>query len=269
VESQRRAGAPEQASTDVAVATLRSLAEKYPGLRAGVCSCCGHAGPFSVEPRALRETFQCESCRASLRYRNQADALLTAYATGERSLTELANARSFASMAIYEPGVSGPFRPLLTTLPAYTTSYYWTDVEPGQARNGVRCENLEALTFPDASFDLIISSDIFEHVRRPLEAFEEIYRVLRPGGRHIFTVPMNWPFEHATVQRVDVSGADDLHLLPAVYHGSPLDPSGSLVYNDFGMDLPFKLTSLGFQVLVQHGFRNVITFIAQRPHQSE
>jgi SAM-dependent methyltransferase len=245
---------------------MRSLAEKYPQLRGGVCSCCGHAGPYIVEPRALRETFHCERCRASLRYRNQADAVLTAYAIDERSVAELINTEPFRSLAIYEPGVTGPFRPFFATLPAYTTSYYWPDVEQGHARNGVRCENLESLTFPSASFDLLISSDIFEHVRRPLQAFEEIYRVLRPGGRHIFTVPMNWPFEPTTVQRVDVSEADDRHLLPPVYHGSPLDPSGSLVYNDFGMDLPFKLTSLGFQVLVQHGFRNVTTIIARRPH---
>jgi len=248
---------------------MRSLAEKYPELRGGVCSCCGHAGRYLVEPRALRETFQCETCKASLRYRNQADAMLTAYGTGERSVAELVNTPQFRSMAVYEPGVSGPFRSLFAPLPAYTTSYYWSDVEPGQSRNSVRCENLEALTFPQASFDLIISSDIFEHVRRPLKAFEEIHRVLRPGGRHIFTVPLNWPFEHATVQRVDVSTADDVNLLPAVYHGSPLDPAGSLVYNDFGMDLPFKLASLGFEVLVQHGFRNVITFIARRPVQSD
>lgn len=268
MESSARENASEPTSSDAAVAKMRALARQYPHFSAGVCSCCGHRGPFVVEARALRETFQCEMCRASLRYRNQADAVLTAYATHERSITELVSSSRFRAMAIYEPGVSGPFRPCFTPLPGYTTSYYWSDVEPGQTRDGVRCENLETLTFASESFDLVISSDILEHVRRPMRAFEEIYRVLRPGGRHIFTVPMNWPFDPVTIQRVDVSHDDDRHLLPPVYHGSPLDPAGSLVYNDFGMDLPFKLTSLGYEVLVHHGFRNVVTVIARRPLHS-
>jgi SAM-dependent methyltransferase len=187
------------------------------------------------------------------------------HARDERSLAELAKTSKFRSLAIYEPGVSGPFRPLLKELAGYATSYYWADVEPGKSRDGLRCENLEALTYSACCFDLVLSSDIFEHVRRPMVAFAEVYRVLKPGGRHIFTVPMNWPLEPLTVQRVDVSKDEDRHLLPAVYHGAPLDPAGSLVYNDFGMDLPFKLISLGFDVMVQHGFRNAVTFIARRP----
>lgn len=256
--------AREPTSSEIAFAKLQTLADQHLQLQHGLCSCCGHVGAYNIEPRALRETFQCASCQASLRYRNQADALLTAYGVDERSIAELVQSPAFRSLSIYEPGISGPFRPFFSPLPAYTPSYYWPDVDPGQTRDGVRCENLEALTFADASFDLVISSDIFEHVRRPFLAFREIHRILRPGGRHIFTVPMNWPFDPATIQRVDVSHAEDRNLLPAVYHGSPLDPAGSLVYNDFGMDLPFRLTSLGFQVLVEHGFRNVTTIVARR-----
>jgi hypothetical protein len=35
-------------------------------------------------------------------------------------------------------------------------------------------EDLEALTFPDESFDLVITQDVFEHVLRPAKAFAEI-----------------------------------------------------------------------------------------------
>lgn len=34
----------------------------------------------------------------------------------------------------------------------------------------------------DASFDVVVSSDVFEHLERPWRAAEEIGRVLRPGG---------------------------------------------------------------------------------------
>jgi SAM-dependent methyltransferase len=38
------------------------------------------------------------------------------------------------------------------------------------------------LYFKDNMFDLIISKSVFEHVKKPEQALQEIYRVLRPGG---------------------------------------------------------------------------------------
>lgn len=46
----------------------------------------------------------------------------------------------------------------------YLGSQYWADVPPGTLVDGVRCENLERPTLADASFDLVVSSDVFEHV---------------------------------------------------------------------------------------------------------
>ncbi len=37
-------------------------------------------------------------------------------------------------------------------------------------------------TIPDASFDLVLSSEVFEHINRPWLAAAEIARILRPGG---------------------------------------------------------------------------------------
>ena len=87
----------------------------------------------------------------------------------------------------YEPGIIGPFRKYLRRLAGYSSSYYWDRVRPGRKHKGTRCEDLQALTFADDSFDLAIS-DIFEHIREPFRAFEELRRVLKPGGRHIFRV---------------------------------------------------------------------------------
>jgi len=41
--------------------------------------------------------------------------------------------------------------------------------------------SLEA-PFEEASFDRIVSINVFEHVTRPIESLEALYRVLRPGG---------------------------------------------------------------------------------------
>ncbi len=48
------------------------------------------------------------------------------------------------------------------------------------------------LPFPDASFDAVLCSQVFEHVFAPAEFLAEIRRVLRPGGRLLLTVPFVW-----------------------------------------------------------------------------
>jgi SAM-dependent methyltransferase len=45
------------------------------------------------------------------------------------------------------------------------------------------------LPYPDNAFDLLLATDVIEHVDDDARAIEEIRRVLRPGGRAVFTVP--------------------------------------------------------------------------------
>ena len=52
-----------------------------------------------------------------------------------------------------------------------------------------RVENAYRLSFPDASVANLILFDVFHHLRYPGEAFEEIRRVLVPGGRVIIFDP--------------------------------------------------------------------------------
>lgn len=53
----------------------------------------------------------------------------------------------------------------------------------------VTCGSVCALPFEDASFDLVLATDIIEHVDDDGMALAEIQRVLMPGGYVLFTVP--------------------------------------------------------------------------------
>jgi 2-polyprenyl-3-methyl-5-hydroxy-6-metoxy-1,4-benzoquinol methylase len=45
------------------------------------------------------------------------------------------------------------------------------------------------IPFPDNFFDIVISSEVIEHVPDPFKAMHELYRVLKPGGNLILTTP--------------------------------------------------------------------------------
>ena len=53
--------------------------------------------------------------------------------------------------------------------------------------------DLLALPFPDNHFDVVMASEVLEHIPNDAQAMAEIARVVRPGGRVAVTVPRWWP----------------------------------------------------------------------------
>jgi len=50
-----------------------------------------------------------------------------------------------------------------------------------------------SLPFPNNSFDLIVCSEVLEHLHEYNDAVREIHRVLKPGGKFYASVPASWP----------------------------------------------------------------------------
>jgi SAM-dependent methyltransferase len=191
----------------------------------GTCPICERAVRFVARGAYLRNTYRCERCGSFPR---------------ERALMRVL-ARSFPrwrELALHESSPGGGASPKLAReCPGYVASQYWPDVPRGERRDGVRCEDLERLTFADASFDLHVTQDVLEHVLDPEAAFREIARTLRPGGAHVFTVPLvrgRHPSQARAERRPDGSVA---HLAEPKYHDNPADPNGSLVTMDWGYDI--------------------------------
>ena len=108
--------------------------------------------------------------------------------------------------------------------------------------------DLEKQCFPDESFDVVITQDVFEHIYNASAAFKEIARTLRAGGMHIFTVPtpakLNPTYEAATM----AAGYVQLNAPPEV-HGNPVAGSGgALLTRQWGYDIvDFILAETGMR----------------------
>lgn len=239
--------------------------------QAGRCSLCGWEGRFRRTHRSERETLACGACRATLRYRGQAEVICRRIDAGRHAtLADLAASGALSGLAIYEPGTTGPLRPWLRQAGRYVQSIYEPGLPSGTLRaDGYVCQDLMGTTFPDAGLDLVVTSDIFEHIRKPFVAFAEIRRILKPGGMHVWTVPIGLPPPAETRARVDTSGREDRMLLEPIYHGSGSDGL-SLVYTDFGRDIGRLLAGIGLptqaarHVVGEDGHVAGVTFVSVR-----
>jgi SAM-dependent methyltransferase len=146
----------------------------------------------------------------------------------------------------YELSARGPWvRYLRRHCRNLTVSEFFPGVDPGERVKGVECQDVQNLIYPDNTFDLCTSTEVFEHVPDDRKGFSEIFRVLRPGGHIVFTVPLadNWQ----TVERALIQDGQIKHLLPPEYHGDRLRGFGGvLAFRNYGRDVTERLSSAGF-----------------------
>jgi SAM-dependent methyltransferase len=82
-----------------------------------------------------------------------------------------------------------PYYPIFAEVAA---EYDGNEIEPGPGIKYV--SPVEALEIPDASYDLVLCTQVLEHVRHPWKALSEMARVLVPGGHIFLTTHGVYPF---------------------------------------------------------------------------
>jgi SAM-dependent methyltransferase len=234
---------------------------------AGRCNVCGKETSFFYTDEALyRESLACAHCLSTSRYRSIARGILRAIRelTGLEagSLAELDPDFEKASLRIYDTQVPFYFRVCAYPVPDILARCKWIDVQtstykpaetPGVSLGAnITNQNLEALTFPDNSFDIVITSDVMEHVRLDYKAHWEIRRVLKPGGFYLFTVP-HFRDRSETFYRVAVvdpyDATKDIYLTEKEYHGDAnSEGGGALSFRSYGTEIDRALDGLGFTV---------------------
>jgi len=212
-----------------------------------------------------REGVYCPLCHSNRRSQQLAATLVRhlnrEFGLACRSLRELASHPRFHTLSVAEMNACGQLHYWLARHPGLAYSEY-------QAQPPVRSEDLHRLTYADASFDLVLTSETLEHIPDLPRALAEIRRVLKPGGAHVFTTPVVW--DRATSRPCARLGPDGgiEHLRPASFHGLPGTTAGDMmVIVEFGADIIALLERAGFEVRVEQDETNpaLCTFITRRP----
>lgn len=193
----------------------------------GYCNTCDTQVTFKAMNSWLRDHLLCSNCGSIPRERALMHAIETYYP-------------DFRDLLIHEssPGGRGASLKLAEQCGKYTASHFDRSVPRGSiASTGYQSEDLQQLTFENESFDLVVTQDVVEHLFEPEKAFAEITRILKPGGAHIFTVPLvNKINKSERCASINADGKIQ-HLTDPEYHGNPIDSSGSLVTMRWGYDI--------------------------------
>jgi SAM-dependent methyltransferase len=240
------------------------------------CDICGRFGPMlyrrRVVPRRLeelwgltprlakalarRESCDCAWCGGKLRARRLAYVLLQTYPVGTpprpaRSVAEWVRHPEARALRVAQINRIDGLDEVLQTLPHLASSDFTPGALPGAVAGGVRSEDLTRLTYPDAAFDLVLTSETLEHVPDLGGALAEIRRVLSAGGRHLFTVP-RLPDVATTFARASLGrdGAVVQHAAPLRHPGGD---AGYPVFTEFGADCLDIFRRAGFETGVAFG----------------
>lgn len=216
--------------------------------KSGRCNICGHRTLFICTNRITTDrNMVCIFCKSKSRQRMVAKTLLELLEHPRSSLKKFA---AISDRNIYNLDTGDVFSEYLHSNRQYYSSGYFPEKGFGmELSERVFSQNVEALTFKNDFFDYIISEHVFEHVRDEEAGFREVYRVLKKGGVHLFSIPYH--FDQTTVHRVDTAKEKDMFISPPEYHGDPHSKDRRiLVYRKYGYDLFEMLRDIGFDTRI-------------------
>lgn len=209
----------------------------------GKCAVCNSPQPFLVDYQAAetengrrkpnwRERLICPNCGCNSRQRFIIDKIFSNYKQGE-------------SVLLYEKNTD-VYRKVIRELQD-VVGFEYAGVGCNEKEiEGINCEDICRLSFDDESFSLLAANDVFEHTPEFEKAFSEAYRVLKPGGKLIFTVPFDGNSAFTAV-RAEMGENGIISTTEEWYHESNIPGQKPLlVCQLFGWDILDVLRRCGF-----------------------
>ena len=169
------------------------------------------------------------------------------------SLADILSAGS--TIRIWNTQTESTIHDVLHSLPGYVSSEYLADksLKSGDfgVNNGrrVRHEDLMDPSFNENELDLIISTEVFEHIPFPYLAHRQVHKILKVGGVHVFTVPFG-AVPTDSVHAILYPTGEVSYVGEPIMHGDPVRPEGVPVFTIFGKEMITKLCKMGFDTYV-------------------
>lgn len=179
--------------------------------------------PFEVDYINKQQGFHCDACFCNLRSMTLASAIMKEY-NYKGSFKMFPYSRIGKRLKLLEVNEAGGLHSTLALFKNYTLAKY-------------PAVDLQCLPYSRDSFDLIVHSDTLEHVENSFSGLKECYRVLKPGGKLFYTIPII--YGRLTRSR---------GLLTDSYHGSQGEEQGSdyIVRTEYGADFWVEVVKAGF-----------------------
>ena len=213
---------------------------------AGHCSVCEQDVEFHSPQTWYRDFLVCSGCGSVPRERAIAYVLSNHFPDWRR-------------LSIHEssPSDRGVSRKLGQQCADYIATQFFSEERLGSMVRGFRNENLEAQTFGEGRFHLVITLDVMEHVNQPELVLKEVARTLKAGGAYVFTVPTYKGRVGSERRALYKPDGTIEHLVPEPeYHGNPISDAGSLVTFHYGYDLPELIYSWSGMDVEVHRFHD-------------
>lgn len=168
----------------------------------------------------------------------------------ERAVLDLLAASRFGnpSARVFAAEAMSPFaRALRVKYSKFIGSQYAPDPDAQRRIFPIPHQDLMQMTLPDASFDVVASVEVLEHIPHLSRALSEMARVLVPGGLMLSTFPFLWNTS-STEWKAELSNGQIKHLADKPeYHGDPMNPDGVLVFQRPGWDIVGMAKDAGFK----------------------
>jgi len=205
-----------------------------------ICYCCGSSefkynevlwqelidewriGSYEIEYINKQQGLYCVKCNSNLRSMALALAIMKIYRY-KGLFKDFVKEKEVDDLQILEINEAGSLTQFLSQLPGHTIKKY----------PEIDMMNME---FVDMTFDMIVHSDVLEHIKYPITGLSECCRVLKKGGYCAFTIPM-------IVDRLTILREG----LPPSYHGCQDNKADFLVHTEYGCDAWKQIIQAGFQ----------------------
>lgn len=230
----------------------------------GYCNLCDQKTVFSINSENLREDLRCKHCSSVNRQRQLVCTISQAVLRHpDGSLKEIAkdiNARKLniytaeANSALYQQMVKYINPSLLTA-----SEFFSEKNASGEKVNGTLHEDLQQTSFKNSQFDIIVTTEVFEHIPDAPKAEREVIRILKKGGYYCFTVPIYLHKDKDTILAKMTRWGRILYLKTPQYHGDPVRPEdGILVFRIFSptqLKERFEKIASSYKTIVIHSKR--------------